>query len=219
MAKEEIKEYNANYYIQHKKEAKEYGKEYYKIHKEKLKEYWSLHRSTHKKQAKEYAAKYYILHKEKLKKHTAQYRKTHSNNQKEYLSKYRKIHKEESKEYHSLYFKQRRLSDSLFRLRLNLGNRTSRVFKRLGFDKKVNTKGLLGADYKTVMQYIDFKFTFGMSWDKVGKEIHIDHIIPLSSAKTKKQLIRLCHYTNLQPLWAKDNLRKGNKSNYTINIL
>ena len=49
-----------------------------------------------------------------------------------------------------------------------------------------------------------------MNWDNHG-EWHIDHKIPLSSAKTEKELIGLCHYTNLQPLWALDNLKKGNK--------
>jgi hypothetical protein len=50
-----------------------------------------------------------------------------------------------------------------------------------------------------------------MSWEKFGKYIHIDHIIPLSSAKTEEEIYKLCHYTNLQPLWAEDNLKKSNK--------
>jgi hypothetical protein len=54
------------------------------------------------------------------------------------------------------------------------------------------------------------KFTEGMSWDNKN-EWHIDHIIPLSSAQTEEELYKLCHYTNLQPLWAEDNLRKSNK--------
>jgi hypothetical protein len=49
-----------------------------------------------------------------------------------------------------------------------------------------------------------------MSWSNHGKW-HIDHIIPLSSAKSKEELVKLCHYTNLQPLWALDNLGKANK--------
>ena len=50
-----------------------------------------------------------------------------------------------------------------------------------------------------------------MSWGLMGKHIHIDHIIPLSSAKTEEEVYELCHYTNLQPLWAEDNLKKGSK--------
>ena len=47
-----------------------------------------------------------------------------------------------------------------------------------------------------------------MSWYNQGKW-HIDHIIPLSSANTEEGIYKLCHYTNLQPLWAEDNLKKG----------
>jgi hypothetical protein len=56
---------------------------------------------------------------------------------------------------------------------------------------------------------MEAKFVDGMNWDNIG-EWHIDHIIPLSSAETEQETIKLCHYTNLQPLWAFDNLSKGN---------
>jgi hypothetical protein len=49
-----------------------------------------------------------------------------------------------------------------------------------------------------------------MTWDN-RSEWHLDHIIPLSSAKTEEELYKLCHYTNLQPLWAVENMKKGNK--------
>jgi hypothetical protein len=54
------------------------------------------------------------------------------------------------------------------------------------------------------------QFEIGMSWSNIGTW-HIDHIIPLSSAKTEDEVYILCHHTNLQPLWAEDNLKKSNK--------
>ena len=52
------------------------------------------------------------------------------------------------------------------------------------------------------------QFTEGMTWDNYG-EWQIDHIVPLSSGETLEELIALNHYTNLQPLWADENNRKG----------
>lgn len=49
-----------------------------------------------------------------------------------------------------------------------------------------------------------------MNWDNYGKW-HIDHIIPLASAKTEEEMCNLFHYKNLQPLWASDNFRKSDK--------
>jgi hypothetical protein len=49
-----------------------------------------------------------------------------------------------------------------------------------------------------------------MTWDNHG-EWHIDHIIPISSGKTEDEVLKLCHYTNLQPLWKEDNLKKSDK--------
>jgi hypothetical protein len=60
------------------------------------------------------------------------------------------------------------------------------------------------------MEYLGDLFTEKMNWDNYG-EWHIDHIIPLSSANTEEEIYKLCHYTNLQPLWAEDNIKKSNK--------
>ena len=60
--------------------------------------------------------------------------------------------------------------------------------------------------------YLESKFVEGMSWNNYGLYgWHIDHIIPLSSANTEDEIYKLCHYTNLQPLWSEDNLKKGCK--------
>ena len=52
-----------------------------------------------------------------------------------------------------------------------------------------------------------------MSWSNHGKW-HLDHIIPISSARTKEEAIKLNHYSNFQPLWAIDNLVKHNNETY-----
>ena len=75
-----------------------------------------------------------------------------------------------------------------------------------------STLDMLGCSIDFLKQYISNKFEKNMSWDNYGLYgWHIDHIIPLSSAKNKEELEKLCHYSNLQPLWAKDNLQKSNK--------
>jgi hypothetical protein len=62
------------------------------------------------------------------------------------------------------------------------------------------------------LYHIEGKFKDGMNWDNHTRDgWHIDHIIPLSSAKSVEELESLCHYTNLQPLWAKENIIKSNK--------
>ncbi len=67
-----------------------------------------------------------------------------------------------------------------------------------------------GCSQQELLKHLETQFTEGMSWENRGLW-HIDHKIPLSSAKTEEELYKLCHYTNLQPLWKLDNLTKSNK--------
>jgi hypothetical protein len=78
--------------------------------------------------------------------------------------------------------------------------------------KNPRTLELVGCDYAFLMEYIEKKFTEGMTWENYGYSgWHIDHIIPLCTAKTEEELKKLYHYTNLQPLWAEDNFKKAKK--------
>jgi hypothetical protein len=108
------------------------------------------------------------------------------------------------------YTKKRRKTDPLYRTRCLLGSRTLKALKGIGFQKSNTTEKMLGCSYENFLQHLESLFSEGMNWHNQGKW-HIDHIIPLASAKNEEELIKLCHYTNLQPLWAKDNLSKSNK--------
>jgi len=122
----------------------------------------------------------------------------------------RKLFPEESKEYMRNYLKQKRKSDLNFRIICNLRSRICAVLK--GNSKSKSTLKLLGCSVEKLNNYIESKFQPGMSFSNYGKW-HIDHIKPcacfdLSKPEEQKKCF---HYTNLQPLWAKDNLSKGKK--------
>jgi len=120
-----------------------------------------------------------------------------------------KAYREANKEKLSEHLRNRRKNDPLFKLKCNLRNRTRIAFKSGGYRKTSKTQEMLGVDWEVVSAHIERQFTKGMSWSNYG-EWHIDHIIPLSSAKTEAEIIKLCHYSNLQPLWAEENLSKNN---------
>ena len=84
------------------------------------------------------------------------------------------------------------------------------MIKLKKFTKKSKTAEIVGCSWEQLRLYIESQFIEGMSWE--NRDLwHIDHIIPLSSAKTVGDLEKLCHYTNLRPLWASDNMSKGAK--------
>lgn len=104
-------------------------------------------------------------------------------------------------------------NDLLYRLKLNLRNRVKLFLKSKNFNSKLNeTFQIVGCSPDDLKKYIESKFIEGMTWNNYSHDgWHIDHIVPLSSAETKEDAIKLCHYSNLQPLWSVDNYKKGKK--------
>lgn len=103
--------------------------------------------------------------------------------------------------------KSKRNSDPIFNLANSVRCRINKYIK--GFLKK-SSSSLVGCCWEELKIHLEKQFKDGMSWEN-RNEWHIDHIIPLSSAKTLSEIETLCHFSNLQPLWAKENLSKGNK--------
>lgn len=100
--------------------------------------------------------------------------------------------------------------------RMRLKNRLrNRIYSALRRNTKSNsTIELLGCSIEEFKKYLESKFILGMNWELffAGK-IHIDHIIPCCAFDLSKEINqkKCFHYTNLQPLWAEDNLKKGKK--------
>ncbi len=118
--------------------------------------------------------------------------------------------KEEKRKAFNEYRKRYRESNPLYRVRESLRTRIWLVL--FGGRKTKRTMELIGCDMETFKKYIESQLTEGMNWNNYGKW-HIDHIIPCSKFNLldEKEQVKCFNYKNLQPLWAKDNLRKGNK--------
>jgi hypothetical protein len=100
-------------------------------------------------------------------------------------------------------------NNPIFKLKTHYRTKLNKI---LGSKKDGKTFNIIGCTPQYLKEYLENQFTDGMNWNNHGLfGWHIDHIIPLSSADTEEELYKLCHYSNLQPLWAEDNLRKGNK--------
>ncbi len=104
----------------------------------------------------------------------------------------------------------RRMEEPLFKFKKLLRNNIRNSFKRGGFSKTSQACEILGADWDVVKKYFENKFKPGMTWENMGLW-HIDHILPISMATCEEDVIRLNHYSNLQPLWAEDNVKKSDK--------
>tara|TARA_B110000503_G_scaffold28839_1_gene46175 strand:+ start:195 stop:884 length:690 start_codon:yes stop_codon:yes gene_type:complete len=187
-------------------------KEYYKANKERLKQYREANKERIEEYSKQYTKEYYKLNKGKVNERAKEYYKANKEKIKDKKKKYYKANKEKIIENANKYVMKRKKSFPLFKLKCNLRCRTWSAFKNKGYNKKTKTQEMLGVDWEVCKAHIERQFTKGMSWVNHG-DWHIDHIIPLSSANTEEELKKLCHYSNLQPLWAVDNIVKSNVIN------
>jgi hypothetical protein len=114
----------------------------------------------------------------------------------------------------------RKQTDIEYKLACNLRNRTCVIIRQkiikgqTGVVKAGSAVKDLGCSLEFLKQYIESKFQEGMTWENYGRTgWHIDHIVPLTNfdLTDREQFLKASHYTNLQPLWALDNILKYNK--------
>ena len=128
----------------------------------------------------------------------------------EYQIQYKKDNEDTLREYQRNWRKDRRSSDPVFRMADNLRCGLWHAMK--GKCKPKRTMELLGCSLEQLRDHLSAQFTKGMNLENYG-EWHIDHILPVSSFDhSKTEQVAVCwHYSNMQPLWGRDNIIKSNK--------
>ena len=180
-------------------ERKEYNKKYREANKDKFKEYYEANKDKFKE--------YYEANKENIKEKIKNYYKINKGGVKEKKKEYYENNKQARLEYQRKYKINRKLSDPLFKLTCNIRNAIRKSFINNGYKKTSKTFLILGCSFEEFKQHLESKFETWMTWDNYGLYNgtanygwDIDHIIPSSTALTEEDVIKLNHYTKLQPM-------------------
>ncbi len=191
------------------------------IKREKYKENPELYNKWGKENSeriKRYNKKWQKENPEKVKEKKKRYNNKNTEKNKEYCRLWRQNNPDYKKKYNQdnreklWESEKKRREIPLVKLICNIRSRVNIFLKSKNIKKNNKTFDIVGCSPEFLKEHIEKQFIKGMSWDNQGKfGWHIDHIVPLSSANTDEEVYKLCHYTNLQPLWAFDNLSKGCK--------
>jgi len=182
----------------------EYQKEWREKNKEKLAKWYREYRALNPEINKINTKKYRERNPEKSKQSSKEYKNRNKDKVKKYANSYKKRRRELDA------FK--KATDPLYSLKYKIRSSITKIFSRKGLVKNKKTLEILGCSYEEFKEYIESKFESWMNWNNRGKyngELSygwdIDHIIPIHTAKTEEDIIRLNHFTNLQPLCSKIN--------------
>ena len=196
--KEKLKDRSKSYYEANKEKLKAVAKSWYEANTEKRKAYQKAYREANKDKFNAYRES----NKEKQKK----WREANKYKLRAASKAWKESNREKRRDYFKSYTKKNKLSMST---RILISNSFRRSLNGI-YKKGKKTEELLGCSMDFFILHLESLMKPGMTLQNHG-QWHIDHIFPLSSAKTEEEIYKLNHYTNLQPLWAEENLSKGNK--------
>jgi hypothetical protein len=200
-------------------------KEYALQNKEKIKLRKKTYRQENKEILKENDKKYYLMNKDRLNKLNIDYYYQNIDQVRLVQKKYRENNKEilsiKGLDYSKKYYNKNK-SDVIFKLKKSCRCMIGNSLRFNGYSKKSKTENILGCTFEDFKLYLESKFEIWMNWENYGKfnsELNygwdIDHIIPLDTAETEDDIIKLNHFTNLQPLCSYTNRHiKMYKINY-----
>lgn len=202
---EKISKYQKQYAIDNCEKLKEYQKNYRKDN-ERLKEYKKQYAKDNSERINLYNKERYNKN-EKIRENKEKYREQNKEKSKKYMKEYYSNNKETILLYVYKYKKERKKNDPIYALYLSTSRNIRDFMCRKGYTKTSRTHEILGCSCEEFKLYLELKFETWMTWENKGKYNgklnygwDIDHIIPISSAKTEEDVIKLNHYTNFQPL-------------------
>ncbi len=171
-------------------------------------------RLKNKEKIKEQKRNSYLRNKEYVLSKAKEYYLKNKNKKLAYQKKYKKENYTKISEYQKKYTKKRRKNDIQYKLSNDLRRRILLALQKKDIRKTYKTIDLIGCTLDQLVNHLEKQFKSGMTWENRGfNGWHIDHIIPISSFDlTDIEQQKICfHYSNLQPLWAKENILKSNK--------
>lgn len=221
--KEWLEKYRLDYYNKNKdriiqtvknysqtKKGKEVGKQSSKKYEKSEGAKKTRLKYQHSEEAKKQKKSYYRSESGKIARTKAWKKYSASSHGKKIRKKYNQS--EERKKDRRLWEKNRFDSIPEYRLIKSVRARLRKFLKSKNITKRNETFKMVGCTPKFLKEHLEKQFKPGMNWQNhTNKGWHVDHIVPLSSVKKIDEIERLMHYTNLQPLWAEDNLKKSNK--------
>jgi len=196
----------------YKKNGKKYMKEYYQKNKNKIKEYNKKRYIEKRIEILESQKKYINKNKKRIQEYQLEWRK--KNKDKKYKSdrNYFLQNKDRLIKYRKDWVKNKKNNEPGFKIKCYLSSRLNSLLN--GNVKITKTSILIDCPIKELKCHLEKQFQKGMSWKNYGlRGWHVDHIKPCCSFDLLKlsEQKKCFHYTNLQPLWAYDNLSKGGK--------
>jgi hypothetical protein len=205
-----------NYYSENKEYILARNKIYRDEHKEEKKIVNNAWLENNKKKSRETAKTWKKNNNEKVQAINKRSNKVHYHKYREkclQLSKdYYSLNKEKISEYKREYEKNKKVNNPLYRLKCRIKCLIGQSFLRNGYTKNLRTLIILGCTFEELKIHLESKFEPWMNWEnrglyngKLNFGWDIDHIIPLDTATTEEDIIKLNHYTNLQPLCSKIN--------------
>lgn len=190
---------------------KECRKEHRENNKEKIKKYQKKYQKEYYEKNKEIKSKYFKEYYEKNKEQIKEYCEKNKERKKEYDREYNEKNRERRNEYLKEYNKNKRKENELFTVSVRCRSRIQQFIRQKGYRKTSKTFKMIGCTPEQLLEHLHKTWYDNYGTEYNGEPVHIDHIIPLSSAKTEEDVYRLCHYTNLQYLKPEDNLAKSDK--------